>query len=469
MNFTSVQYLVFIFIVFFLYWHTRRKYQNLFLLIASYIFYACWDWRFLGLLFLVTFVDYVCGARIHHATSPTRKKHWLTLSLAVNLGILGFFKYFHFFVETFVSLAQSVGWHASFSTLSLILPIGISFYVFRSMSYSLDIYRGTLQPTNSFINYALFVSFFPHLAAGPITRASEFLFQLEKKNPFRGEDFEAGLTRFLLGFFNKAFIADTLAFYIVDPVFAAPGSYSSGALWFALLAYTLQIYADFSGYSSMAIGSARILGLRLPENFDLPYLAANISEFWRRWHMTMSRFFRDYVYISLGGNRNGRGRALLNVAVTTVASGLWHGAGMTFVLWGALHGIYIILYHFWLSLRGRRAESAFYRLLSAWLFTQASICLSRILFRSADLSTASVYFKGLVKSSGAEEMEVPFLVWTAIVFFVIDHVGGWMVQRNPDLKQKIPVSLQAMAYAAMIVFLFQVRLETVHPFIYFKF
>jgi alginate O-acetyltransferase complex protein AlgI len=469
MNFASAQYLIFLFVVFFLYWHTRRQYQSLLLLMASYIFYACWDWRFLGLIFLVSVVDYLCGARIDNTTSPAHKKRWLTLSIAVNLGILGFFKYFNFFVETLVSLAQTVGWSASSSTLNILLPIGISFYVFRSMSYSLDIYRGALQPTRSFIDYALFVSFFPHLAAGPITRANEFLFQLEQKRSFNGEDLEAGLTRFLLGFFNKTFIADTLAFYIVDPVFDAPGNYSSATLWFAMLAYTLQIYADFSGYSSMAIGSARILGLRLPENFDLPYMATNISEFWRRWHMTMSRFFRDYVYIGLGGNRKVRARTLVNVAATTTASGLWHGAGMTFVLWGALHGVYIVLYHFWLSLRGRRAEPTVYNILPAWFLTQVAVCLSRILFRSADLSTALIYFKGLLKSSGMETVETPLLVWTAITFFVTDHVAGWMVQRDPDLKKRVPVSLQAMTYAVMIVFLFQVRLETIHPFIYFKF
>ncbi|TAJ99934.1 MAG: MBOAT family protein [Candidatus Manganitrophaceae bacterium] len=469
MNFSSTQYLVFISAVFLIYWHTRRPYQNLFLLLASYFFYACWNGRFLSLIFLVTIVDYLCGARIHRARSAASKKRWLALSLAVNIGTLGFFKYFNFFVETFVSAAHSIGWPASFSTLNILLPIGISFYVFRSMSYSLDIYRGTLQPTRSFVDYALFVSFFPHLAAGPITRATELIPQLERKRAFSGEDLEAGLTRFLWGFFNKTFIADTLAFYLVDPVFAAPGKYSSATLWFAMVGYTLQIYADFSGYSSMGIGSARILGFRLPENFDLPYMAVNISEFWRRWHMTMSRFFRDYIYFGLGGNRKGKGRALFNVAVTTVASGLWHGAGMTFILWGALHGLYIVLYHFWSGRWARRAEPALYNLLPAWFFTQAAVCLSRVLFRSADLSTASVYFKGLVSSSGMETMEVPPLVWMAIFFFVIDHVAGWMVQRNPGPAERIPVSLRAMAYAAMILFLFHACLESANAFIYFKF
>lgn len=469
MNFASVQYLTFIFVVFFLYWHTRRNYQNLFLLIASYLFYAAWDWRFLGLLLIITATDYLCGARIYQALSPVCKKRWLTVSLVVNLTILGFFKYFNFFAGTLVSLAQTFGWGASSSTLNILLPIGISFYTFRSMSYSLDIYHGTLQPTRSFINYALFVSFFPHLAAGPITRADELLFQLEEKRTFSGGDLEAGLARFLLGFFNKAFIADTLAAYIVNPVFADPGAFSSGTLWFAMLAYTLQIYADFSGYSSMAIGSARILGLRLPENFNLPYIATNISEFWRRWHMTMSRFFRDYVYIPLGGSRKGRARTLFNIVATTTASGLWHGAGMTFVLWGALHGIYIVLYHLWVSMRGRRPEPTLYNLIPAWFLTQAAVCLSRILFRSADLGTAAIYFKGLVKSSGSEMIEIPLLVWVAITFFVLDHVFDCVMQRNIALKQKIPVSVQAITYAVMIVFLFQVRLETVHPFIYFKF
>jgi len=468
MNFASTQYLLFISAVFFLYWHLPRKDQNVFLLAASYLFYACWDRRFLGLILLVTLVDYLCGARIYRAVSPARKKQWLLLSLAVNLGILGFFKYFNFFAETLVALARAAGWPASFSTLNLLLPIGISFYLFRSMSYSLDIYRGDLRPTDSLIEYALFVSFFPHLAAGPITRAKEFLFQLEKKTPFRWEDLEAGLARFLLGFLNKVLIADTLALYIVDPVFAAPGKYTSATLWFAMVGYTLQIYADFSGYSSMAIGSARILGLRLPENFNSPYLAANISEFWRRWHMTMSRFFRDYIYISLGGNRKGRGRALLNVAVTTVASGLWHGAAMTFVLWGALHGVYIMLYQLWHGWRGR-AESAFYAVVPAWLFTQAAVCLSRILFRAADLGTASLFFNGLLKSPGTERVEAPLLVWMAIFFFVVDHVAGWMAERDSGLKRRIPVPLQAIVYAATIVVLFHARIENAAPFIYFKF
>lgn len=468
MNFASAPYFIFIFVVFFLYWHAPQRHRNLFLLAASYFFYACWDRRFLGLIFLITLVDYFCGARIYAAVSPARKKQWLLLSLAVNLGILGFFKYFNFFAETLVSLAQAAGWRGSFSTLNILLPIGISFYVFRSMSYSLDIYRGILRPAGSWIDYALFVSFFPHLAAGPITRAKEFLFQLDEKRPFRWEDLEAGLARFLLGFFNKVLIADTLSLYIVDPVFAAPEKYTSATLWFAMVSYTLQIYADFAGYSSMAIGSARILGLRLPENFSSPYLASNISEFWRRWHMTMSRFFRDYIYISLGGSRKGRGRALLNVAVTTVASGLWHGAAMTFVLWGALHGAYIMLYQLWHDWRGR-AEPALYAVVPAWLLTQAAVCLSRVLFRSADMRTASLFFKGLLKSPGAEQVEAPFLVWTAVVLFVVDHVAGWMTERDSGLKRRIPVPLQAIAYTAMIVILFHVRIENAGPFIYFKF
>jgi alginate O-acetyltransferase complex protein AlgI len=473
MNFASIPYLIFTAVVFFVYWHLSRRQQNLFLLAASYFFYANWDWRFLGLIIISTLVNFYCGGRIHRAARSGEKKFWLVLSLAISLGILGYFKYFNFFADSLAALAQSIGWHLSSSTLDILLPVGISFYTFQSLSYSIDIYRGRLRPTGSLIDFAAFVSFFPQLVAGPIVRASEFIFQLEKRRTFSGEDLQAGLVRFLMGFFKKTFVADTLAVYLVDPVFADPGGYSSGTLWLALVGYSVQIYADFSGYSNMAIGSARILGFRIPENFAFPYLARNISEFWRRWHMTMSRFFRDYVYIALGGNRLGGARTLVNLAVTTLISGLWHGAGWTFVIWGGVHGLYIATYHFWRTRRGRLGReggvTGIPGIISGWVVTQLAVCVAWVLFRSQDFGSSLVYLGGLVKSAGTGTVDVPVLIWLAFGAFAVDHFSGWIRENRPEIGAGIPSYVHAFAYTAMIIFLYHARLEVPNPFIYFQF
>ena len=468
MHFTSVQYLVFFLVIYLVYWRLNARRQNILLVLASYFFYANWNWRMLGLIVLVTVADYFNGLRIRGSSSQAQKKFWLAASIAVNLGILGSFKYFNFFVESLAALAESTGFAVSFSTLNIILPIGISFYTFRSLSYTLDIYRGRLEPTGSLIDYAAFVSFFPHLAAGPITRAKEFLFQLEKKRLLNGADLQEGLRRFLHGFFKKAFIADTLGFYVVDKVFASPADYSSGALWLGMLAYTVQIYADFSGYSSMAIGSARMLALKLPENFAFPYLSKNVSEFWRRWHITMSGFFRDYVYITIGGNRKGRARTVINLAATTLVSGLWHGAGLTFVLWGAAHGAYITIYHLWRGQDAPRASGPF-GLFMAWLLTQLAVSLAWILFRSPNMAVAWIYMKGLIAAPGVDTIEVPLLVHLAFAAFIADHFAGWLMERQSTAKVRIPAYLQAIGYAAMILFLYHARTEAANPFIYFQF
>lgn len=473
MNFATVQYLAFFVLIFVLYWNLRRRWQNILLLAASYFFYANWDWRFLGLIFLLTLVNFVAGPRIEHATSPASKKAWLIFSLAVSLGILGFFKYFHFFAGNLVALAQSVGWHLSEPTLRIILPVGISFYTFQSISYVIDIYRGQLSPTRSFIEFATFVAFFPQLVAGPIVRASEFVHQLQHERRFSTTDLESGLERFLLGLFKKLFVADTLGVYLVDPVFANPDSYTAAAHWLALLAYTIQIYADFSGYSSMAIGSARMLGFSIPENFAFPYLSLNASEFWRRWHMTMSRFFRDYVYIGLGGNRKGMKRSMVNVAATTSVSGLWHGAGWTFVVWGWLHGAYVVTYQTWRHFKKKfglmRSSPLLISIIAAWIVTQAGVGFSWILFRAADFGTFWKYTKGLFTSYGSETVPVNFLILIAFVAVVVDHFAGWLLERNPNIVARIPTLARATAYATMIIFLFLTRPETVSPYIYFQF
>jgi len=476
-NFATFEYFLFFAFVFVVYWRLSRPYQNALLCLASYTFYAFWDWRFLSLIIISTLVDYVAGRRIFVARTRRARKTWFALSLIVNLGILGYFKYYGFFLDSLTELAGTLGIYMPRSTMQIILPVGISFYTFQTMSYSLDIYREKLRPTDRLIDFAAFVAFFPQLVAGPIVRAREFLYQLEKDREFSVGDLEVGLRRFISGLFKKLFIADILGVYLVDPVFADPARYHAGMLWFAMLGYTVQIYADFSGYSSMAIGSARMLGFVIPENFLFPYLARNISEFWRRWHMTMSRFFRDFVYIPLGGNRRGQKRAIFNLAVTTLVSGLWHGAAWTFVVYGGLHGIFLSINQLW----RRRAERSRGREMTrrigiwswtqmpSWLLTFLCINLARILFRARDFSTAWEYFLGLFRWSGGETFAIPVLVYASILACIVDHLAGWLMEQEPGVIRRVPTAVQAAGYVAMILILFHGRPAHVDPFIYFQF
>ncbi len=473
MNFATEQYFIFFVVVFLIYWHLSRRGQNIFLLLASYFFYANWDWRFLSLIIISTLTDYICGWMIHESESQRRRKILLIISLIINLSLLGYFKYFNFFAGSFIELAQSLGWHVSWTTVRIILPVGISFYTFQSISYTVDIYRRQLEPTKDFIDFATFVAFFPQLVAGPIVRAKEFVYQLKTKRHFQGDYLDDGMVRFLYGYFKKAFVADSLAIYLVDPAFADPSSYSTGTLWIAIIGWAVQIYADFSGYSNMAIGSAKMLGFDIPENFNFPYLSRNISQYWRRWHMTMSRFFRDYVYIGLGGNRYGMARSLVNIAITTFVSGLWHGAGWTFVCWGWLHGVYIAIFQIF---REWRKKMGIYNknpklvyIIPAWLITQAGIILSRILFRSPNFSTAWDYAKGLVTSTGTNTINLPFLLYVGFAAIIIDHIYGWFKEHRPEKIIEVPGLIRALFYAAMIIFLYHAIPQNVAPYVYFQF
>jgi D-alanyl-lipoteichoic acid acyltransferase DltB (MBOAT superfamily) len=473
MNFATVEYFVFFGIVFLIYWRLTCRLQNLFLCAASYFFYGCWDWRFLSLIFISTLNDYICGARIHRSESPRTRKAWLIASLVINLGILGVFKYFGFFVNSLVDFASVFGVNLSEPTLHIILPVGISFYTFQTMSYSLDIYRKKFQPTPSFVDFAAFVSFFPQLVAGPIVRAREFIFQLEKKREFSWDNLEVGLTRFLYGYFMKTIVADNLGVYMVDPVFAQPGAFSGPILWFAIICYSAQVYADFSGYSSMAIGSARMLGFRIPENFAFPYVATSIAKLWRRWHMTMSRFFRDYVYIGLGGNRYGALRTMRNLAVTTFVVGLWHGAGWTYVTWGLLQGVLLVINQLWGKLFSRYVGApgrwAIAGTIAAWVATQIAWLLSLVVFRSASFAHAWQYLRGMMTGAGDATLHIPVVVFLALGAAIVEHfIGGYFDRRNTSVLT-VPARLQAAVLVVMILILHNARPPSVDPFIYFQF
>ncbi len=345
MLFNSFTFVVFFVATYVLYWASRHRLgvQNFLLLVASYVFYGAWDWRFLSLLMVSTAVDYTVGLQLHEARSPGRRKMLLGISLAANLGLLGFFKYFGFFAENLVPLLARFGLSADAPTLNIILPVGISFYTFQTLSYTFDIYRGRLEPCRNLCDFALFVSFFPQLVAGPIERASSLLPQISSSRQPDSSQINAGVFLLLWGFFKKIVIADNVA-VVANQIFNNSTDYTGVDLVVGVLAFTIQIYCDFSGYSDIARGIAKLMGFELMVNFKLPYFALNPSDFWSRWHVSLSSWLRDYLYIALGGNRRGALRTNVNLMLTMLLGGLWHGAAWNFVLWGLFHGIILVLY-----------------------------------------------------------------------------------------------------------------------------
>ena len=345
MLFNSIEFLLFLPTVFILYWfvfHKNLKFQNLLILLSSYLFYGWWDYRFLSLIFLSTVVDYIIGLNIPKQYSEKNQKLLLWSSILFNLSVLGFFKYYNFFIDSWIDLFRSVGYEIkSVWTLNIILPVGISFYTFQTMSYTIDVYRKKLRPTKDFISFATFVSFFPQLVAGPIERASNLLPQILKKRDFEYEQGVQGLRLILWGMFKKVVIADSLA-PLVNEIFRDYELLDGGALWLGVFYFAFQIYCDFSGYSDIAIGTAKLFGFEIMSNFKFPYFSRNIGEFWRRWHISLSTWFRDYLYIPLGGSRDGKFKSIRNIFIIFLVSGFWHGSNWTFIFWGLFHSILFI-------------------------------------------------------------------------------------------------------------------------------
>lgn len=344
MFFNSIHFAVFLPAVFTLYWLISSKNfraQNILLLFASYYFYACWDWRFLFLLIFSTLLDYYTGLKIAENSKVSKRKFWLWLSVSINLGLLVFFKYYNFFISSFSDLLSGVGLHIDPWTLNVILPVGISFYTFHGLSYVLDVYRGRIAPEKNIIDYSLFVGFFPLLVAGPIERATHLLPQMKTKREFGYSKAADGLRQILWGLFKKIVIADNCASF-VNETFSNTSHYSGSTLVLGALLFAVQIYCDFSGYSDIALGTARLLGFDLLRNFAYPYFARDIAEFWRRWHISLSSWFRDYLYIPLGGSKGGAWMTIRNTLIIFLVSGFWHGANWTFIAWGLLNAVYIL-------------------------------------------------------------------------------------------------------------------------------
>lgn len=389
MLFNSSEFLFFFALFFPTFWLVQKHlfYRNLLLLTASYVFYGFWDWRFLSLIVISTVVDFYCGSRIFSSSNQQERKLFLCISLFVNLGILCVFKYLGFFVDSFVDLLHSLNVDVNFWTLSIILPIGISFYTFQTLSYSIDIYYKKLEPSKSILNFATFVAFFPQLVAGPIERAKTLLPQIESGNEFSYQQLREGIFLVLWGLTKKVLIADRLAIY-VDAVFADPASATGPQALIAVLFFAIQIYCDFSGYSDIARGIAKMLGFELMLNFSTPYFSTSIREYWARWHISLSTWFRDYVYIPLGGSRVSSLMTKRNLMATFVISGLWHGANYTFLFWGFLHASGQLVETGFRKIPLIRSIPAPMALFFGLVWTFSFVCFGYIFFRAESIPDA---------------------------------------------------------------------------------
>jgi alginate O-acetyltransferase complex protein AlgI len=357
MVFNSITFLIFLTVVLTAYYRLQHRGQNILLVIASYVFYGWWDWRFLSLLLFTTVFDFWCAQRLEKETNSHRRKMFLSFSMAVNLGVLGAFKYFNFFADSLGHVLNFFGMKASFPVLHIVLPVGISFYTFMSMSYTIDVYRRQLKATNNLLDFMLFVAFFPHLVAGPIVRASILLPQCQRTRVISATQVTSGVWQILMGYIKKVVIADRLSEVVNWGFNQSAPPFSNLNAWIILYAFAFQIYGDFSGYSDIARGLAKLMGFELVTNFKAPYLVTNPTAFWQHWHISLSTWLRDYLYIPLGGNRKGRIRTYINLMLTMLLGGLWHGAGAAFVLWGLFHGVLLSIHHAWRNLTGAQKTS----------------------------------------------------------------------------------------------------------------
>ncbi|MCE9613256.1 MAG: MBOAT family protein [Lentisphaerae bacterium] len=468
MLFNSPEYLIFLPCVLVLYYLLRTRMQNRMLLVASYIFYSWWDWRFTSLLMISTVVDYHLSLAIHHSQGQRRRKHLLWLSLVVNFGMLGFFKYFNFFVDSAAQLLTTIGFDPHLPTLRVLLPAGISFYTFQTMNYTIDVYRRQLEPTRDFLTYALFVSYFPHLVAGPIIRAEVLLPQLLRRRIVTNDHLCTGGALILIGLFKKIVIADSLS-HCVQSYFSHPSDFSSIVLLKGLYFFSLQIYGDFAGYTDIARGTSRLLGIELPENFNQPYLSRNMTEFWRRWHISLSTWLRDYLYIPLGGSRGGRWRTYRNLMITMFLGGLWHGANWTFVVWGTLHGLYLAVHKF-LSERRPPPEKApaRWRSLIGIVATFHLVTFTWTFFRAPTFAVAFDYLRGIFFWHGGFnlfQLATPALFGALVLAIDLPQ----RLSGNHTVLLRAPWVVRGVAYAGMTFLIVVCGTGYAVPFIYFQF
>jgi len=476
MLFNSFVFILFLIVILPVFYSLSPRYKNFFLVLASYFFYGYWDWRFCFLLLISTIVDYVIGLAIYNSDDKSKRKSLLLTSITINLSILGVFKYYGFFIESLTPLATIFGGNLDYLHLNIILPVGISFYTFQTMSYTIDIYKGEMKPTTSFIDFALFVSFFPQLVAGPIERAKNLLPQLSSIKKPTQTQISKGICLVVLGMFKKVMIGDTCG-RIVDHIFAQQELYFSDELLAALILFSIQIYADFSGYSSIARGVAKLLGIELMKNFEQPYLSSNITEFWRRWHISLSSWLKDYLYIPLGGNRKGKVRTYINLMLTMLLGGLWHGASWTFVVWGGLHGIYLSIHKFFLGNKKPAFEYKYHKFndFIIYLFktfsTYVLVLFTWLFFREKSFSDA-VYFIDKMINWEFGEFTSRFLTIT-LSFMVVVLFFDFFEYKTKSHTFLLNIKPHGIYYGIATALLFLTLLFLFQnqplPFVYFQF
>jgi len=477
MFFNSLAFAIFLPIVFFLYWFVFNKTkstQNALLIVASYYFYSCWDWRFLFLLVFSTFLDYYTGIQIEKGRSEKNRKFWFWLSISVNLGFLGVFKYYNFFATSFSELLNSAGIQASPILLKVILPVGISFYTFHGLSYVIDIYYKRIKAEYNFIDYSLFVSYFPLLVAGPIERATHLLPQVKVKREFDFQMAKDGVCQIIWGLVKKVVIADSCATYAND-IFDHYTAMNSSSLILGAIYFAFQIYGDFSGYSDIALGVSKLFGLDLLRNFNYPYFSRDIAEFWRRWHISLSSWFRDYLYIPLGGSKGGIWMKVRNTFIIFVVSGFWHGASWTYIFWGFINAVYFL--PLLLSNRNRNNMDAVVlkwnidsvKVVMSILYTFLLTCVAWVFFRAKTISDAVLYLKQIFtnRNFGFQYMENDRYNYELLLIIGIFVCVEWNNRTKTEpLSGKRSVFKIALAIAAIMAF---GTFSDYKEFIYFQF
>jgi D-alanyl-lipoteichoic acid acyltransferase DltB (MBOAT superfamily) len=471
MLFNTLTFVGFFIVVFGLYVVLNHRRQNILLLVSSYIFYGAWDYRFLLLLMLSTCIDWAVGLAIAKQQTQQERKFWLVVSLITNLGILGFFKYFNFFADGLVELAGVLGMSVSPVTLQIILPVGVSFYTFQSMSYTIEIYRGRLEPRRSLFEFAVYVSFFPQLVAGPIERATNLIQQVITPRVVTLEKIGSGISLIILGFFKKVVMADNLAPTVAE-IFSKGGGYTGQEVLIGALFFAFQIYGDFSGYTDIARGIARMLGFELMMNFRQPYFARDPSDFWGRWHISLSSWLRDYLYISLGGNRGSRSRTYRNLMLTMLLGGLWHGAAWNFVLWGLFHGLLLVGYRIYSEYRPGVAPQdrslistivattvMFVFTLYGWLLFRAESG-TQIIEMTAALGNFTAF-----QPIASQVAKLLFFAWPVLL---LDYIQFRARDDEPALM-RFPLAAQAVGYTGLLIMFVMLGQYEGASFIYFQF
>jgi alginate O-acetyltransferase complex protein AlgI len=467
MELTRPDFAGFFCLVFVVYWNLpRHRWRLLWLLAASCFFYLTWNPLFLLLLFLSTAIDYFVAQRIEASSAPHRRRNLLCVSIALNLGFLAFFKYSIFALDATRDVCNLLGIPLSVPALKFLLPLGISFYTFEAISYVVDVYRHKICAIRDPVDYALYILFFPHLTAGPIVRAGDFLPQLDRRKRFSWPRLQLGVQLYIQGLIKKAVIADHLA-AVVDPVFAQPGLYGSQALALAVLGYALQIYCDFSGYSDIAVGLAHTLGFKLPANFRRPYFACGMTDFWRRWHISLSSWLRDYLYVPLGGNRHGALATYRNLLLTMTLGGFWHGARLTFMVWGVYHGLLLVLER--ALPRPSWLRSAVFRPATV-LATFLAVCLGWVFFRAQSLGEAGTILTGLLQPTSGIQLAPGNvgIVWACLTTVFAGHLLGSLAPVR-RMEQRLPVPLAGAVLAMALVLFFLLLPATGKHFLYFDY